>query len=90
MGILITEESKTITFDYLYDMAPHENGETRYFSGHNLHPVYAEKTIQIKEYEPTPSDLDSLYGMKVKVMGRMDSDYRPDLQIIIQSNLIYD
>ena len=91
MGVLIAEDNKTVNFDYLYDMEPTENGETRQFSGHHLHPVYAEKTVPIKVYQPTmPSDPDSLYGMKVKVMGRMDPGYGTDIQIIIQSKLIYD
>ena len=90
MGVLITEETKLVTFDSLYDMEPNEHGETRQFSGHHLHPVYAEKTVPIKGYEPTPSDPDNLYGMKVEVMGRMDPGFRTDLQIIIQSKLIYD
>ena len=57
MGVLIAEENKMVNFDYLYDMEPTENGETRQFSGHHLHPVYAEKTVPIKVYQPTmPSD----------------------------------
>ena len=96
LGVLITEEVKKINFyDDLYYLTPKCyvppcKGETREFWDYPLHPVYVEAVLPITASNSGQPGNEIPRAIKVRILGRMNGDGLANMQIIIQTDLIYD